>query len=191
MVLTEGWDCPRSVVHPGAADEEDGALPADDRPGAASRRARPTRSSSTKRRRLPARFRRGSGRVDARSRGAPRAQPMTRAAERIAAALECTQCGAIRIAGHHAPRCGFRPAPPRDVPTRDGELGLYRAGATRRPGRADPLARHAHAHRPARGYKAGWIAYKFKEKFGAFPHWPPTRSRSRHHPKSRVGCVRA
>ena len=25
-----------------------------------------------------------------------------------------------------------------------------------------------------RGYKAGWVAYKFKEKFGSFPPWGNT-----------------
>jgi DNA repair protein RadD len=88
--------------------------------------------------------------------------------------VECKQCGAVRITGSPCGACGFMPAPPpRDVETRDGELGLYRGGRAQR-GHADPLTwlgmlTHIAQHR---GYKPGWAAYKFKEKFG---HWPPTR----------------
>jgi DNA repair protein RadD len=85
--------------------------------------------------------------------------------------VECKQCGAVRITGSPCGACGFMPAPPpRDVETRDGELGLYRGGRAQR-GHADPLTwlgMLAHIGQE-RGYKPGWASHKFKEKFG---HWP-------------------
>jgi DNA repair protein RadD len=100
--------------------------------------------------------------------------------------LECSQCGAIRIAGEPCCACGFLPTPP-PLPftVTDGDLGLVegrRAKATV----YDPAERAQwHAMLTAialeRGYKPGWAAHKFKEKFGAFPAWgsnpepiPPT-----------------
>jgi hypothetical protein len=89
----------------------------------------------------------------------------------------CTQCGAVRVAGEPCFHCGFLPAPPRrSVDFNDGDLGLV------------DRSRHANgavytAEERARwhamlvaigiecGYKAGWAAYKHKEKFGAFPPW--------------------
>jgi len=100
--------------------------------------------------------------------------------------LECSQCGAIRIAGEPCCACGFLPTPP-PLPftVADGDLGLVegrRAKATV----YDPAERaqwHAMLLWIAseRNYKPGWAAHKFKEKFGAFPAWgsnpepiPPT-----------------
>jgi DNA repair protein RadD len=91
--------------------------------------------------------------------------------------LECTQCGTLRVAGQACGHCGFLPKrPPRDVPFGDGELG-----------RVDRERRvHADLHDPVerarwhamllsisyeRGYKPGWVAHKFKEKFGIYPGW--------------------
>jgi DNA repair protein RadD len=91
--------------------------------------------------------------------------------------LECKQCGAVRVAGEPCFHCGFLPAPPpRSVEFDDGDLGLV------------DRSRHAngtvytaeeralwHAMLLAigieRGYRPGWAAYKYKEKFGAFPPW--------------------
>ena len=90
--------------------------------------------------------------------------------------LECSQCSALRLAGQKCPHCGFLPKrPPRDVPTAPGELGLYAGGRAQSNG-YDPDTRtrwHSMFTHIAneRGYKPGWIAHKFKEKFGAFPPW--------------------
>jgi len=101
--------------------------------------------------------------------------------------IECSQCGAIRVAGEACPHCGFLPQrPPRPVPFLDGELGLVDS-SRRANGKAyDPVERARwHAMLAAigeeRGYKRGWAAHKYKEKFGSFPVWgaspqpiPPT-----------------
>jgi DNA repair protein RadD len=101
--------------------------------------------------------------------------------------LECTQCGAVRIAGEPCSHCGFLPQrPPRAVPIADGELGLVNASRRASGNNYDPESRrmwHAmliHIGRE-RDYKPGWAAHKFKEKFGTFPPWgsspqplPPT-----------------
>ena len=101
--------------------------------------------------------------------------------------LECKQCGAVRVAGEPCFHCGYLPAPPpRLVEFEDGDLGLVDRDRRAKPTVFDPHERarwHAMlAHICAeRGYKAGWTAHKYKEKFGAFPPWgfnpppiPPT-----------------
>jgi superfamily II DNA or RNA helicase len=92
--------------------------------------------------------------------------------------LECSQCSAIRVAGEPCPACGFLPqAPPRPVPIREGELGLVQGGRAH-------LAQYDQATRmqwlgmftiiaAERGYKRGWAAVNYKEKFG---DWPPYRT---------------
>jgi hypothetical protein len=89
--------------------------------------------------------------------------------------LECSQCQCMRIAGEPCPNCGFLPRRPAQyIPFEDGELGLVQGG------RATPTS-YDHAARMqflgmlksiqiARGHKPGWIAHKFKNKFGM---WPP------------------
>jgi superfamily II DNA or RNA helicase len=89
--------------------------------------------------------------------------------------LECSQCGAVRVAGQACSHCGFLPQrPPRPVEVHAGDLA--RVGHDRR---AQPIApdedtkRRWHAMFTAiaieRNYKPGWIAHKHKTKFG---HWP-------------------
>jgi DNA repair protein RadD len=88
--------------------------------------------------------------------------------------LECTQCGSIRVAGEPCAHCGFLPKPPpRDVHFRDGVLALV-DGKTRIDPRLDPAERARwHAELAAiaqlRGYQRGWIAHKFRERFGDWP----------------------
>ena len=90
--------------------------------------------------------------------------------------LECTQCGAIRVGGEPCPSCGFLPQrPPRPVPIGDGELAEVGHDRSTKATVYDPATRTqwlgmltAIAHE--RGYKPGWAAYQFKEKFGG---WPP------------------
>jgi DNA repair protein RadD len=90
--------------------------------------------------------------------------------------LECSQCSALRLAGQPCPACGFLPQrPPRDVFVADGELGLVEGGRARL-GPNDPeTRRHWHgmltAIAQARGYQRGWVAHKYREKFGTWPAW--------------------
>ena len=89
--------------------------------------------------------------------------------------LECSQCGCIRIAGEACCNCGFLPTPP-PLPftVDDGDLGLVE-GRRARASVYDPVAR-AEWHgmliyiAAERGYKPGWAAVNYKEKFGS---WPP------------------
>ena len=93
--------------------------------------------------------------------------------------LECTACGTMRTAGEPCGHCGFLPQrPPRPVPFGDGELGLVDR-ARRASGTAySPKDREQwHAMliwiANERGYKPGWVAHKYNEKFGQFPPWGP------------------
>src|SRR5262249_32805040 len=83
---------------------------------------------------------------------------------------------ALRFAGEPCPHCGFLPQrPPRDVPTADGELGLVQSGrAQANHYDLDTRTRWHAMFRyigEERGYKPGWSAHQFKQKFGAFPPW--------------------
>ena len=89
--------------------------------------------------------------------------------------LECTQCGAIRIAGEPCSACGFLPQrPPRPVPIGDGELGLVEGGRAK-------ASEYDHATRMQwlgmltaialeRGWSKKFPTANYKEKFGV---WPP------------------
>ena len=90
--------------------------------------------------------------------------------------LECTQCGAIRMAGEPCPHCGFMPKrAPLAVPIADGELALVDRHGRIKTDLNDPAVRNqwhamlAHIARE-RDYKPGWIGHQYKQKFGT---WPP------------------
>jgi DNA repair protein RadD len=91
--------------------------------------------------------------------------------------VECTQCGAIREGGKPCCVCGFLPQRrPRAIEIVEGNLGLVDHKRLRVNDvtagtyvRAEWLSMLAHIAEE-RGYKRGWVAYKFKEKFGM---WPP------------------
>jgi DNA repair protein RadD len=93
--------------------------------------------------------------------------------------LECTQCGALRLGGEPCPHCGFLPKrPPRDVRVADGDLGLV-TGRHANGNVYDPETRERWHSMLAfiadeRGFQPGWIAHKYKEKFGAWPAWGST-----------------
>jgi DNA repair protein RadD len=89
--------------------------------------------------------------------------------------IECSQCGALRTAGEACGHCGFLPKRrPEAIVFREGELGRVdrrRRSATAYSDPAEQMRWHGmfvHIARE-RGYKAGWAAHKYKEKFGAFP----------------------
>ena len=99
---------------------------------------------------------------------------------------ECTNCGAIREGGKLCFHCGFLPTRQAgDIIIGDGELHLIDGHRKPKIDSDDPAAWqswHAMLAHIAneRGYQPGWVAYKFKEKFGAWPSWgaveplPPT-----------------
>jgi DNA repair protein RadD len=94
--------------------------------------------------------------------------------------LECTQCGAIRVAGEPCSHCGFLPQrPPRPIRHEDGELAEVGRDRRINPNLYDPETRRQWHGMLAyiaeeRDYQPGWIAHKFKEKFGTWPPWGET-----------------
>jgi DNA repair protein RadD len=94
--------------------------------------------------------------------------------------LECSQCGAIRIGGKPCLVCGFLPRRPAQyLTTQDGELGLVHSSRRAQSSHADPATRtrwHAMltAIRIERDRKPGWVAHKYREKFGEWPPWGVT-----------------
>jgi DNA repair protein RadD len=113
-------------------------------------------------------------------------QHQERQSRRESKLLECSQCQTLRVGGMPCPNCDFQPRRPAEyVRHIDGDLGLVTNGRARDT-EYDPETRRqwhsmfAHIARD-RGYKPGWAAYKYKEKFGAWPPWgvmpeplPPT-----------------
>jgi DNA repair protein RadD len=89
--------------------------------------------------------------------------------------IECSQCGVVGTAGEPCWNCGFLPQrPPHQVEIDvDGELG--EVGRNRRVGvnQYDRNEWHGMLAYIAdeRGYKPGWVAHKYREKFGVFPPW--------------------
>jgi DNA repair protein RadD len=90
--------------------------------------------------------------------------------------LECTRCNEIRTAGEPCRNCGFLPKRQGEpVIFRDGDLALVDRKSRTVPASSDPNERmkwHAMLTYIAaeRGYRSGWAAHKYKEKFGT---WPP------------------
>jgi DNA repair protein RadD len=93
--------------------------------------------------------------------------------------LECSQCGSMRVAGEKCQHCGFLPQrPPKPVPFKDGDLALVDRNSRTALDMTDPTERMRWQAMLtqiaiARGYRLGWAAHKFREKFGT---WPPVRS---------------
>jgi DNA repair protein RadD len=89
---------------------------------------------------------------------------------------ECPSCKAI-MAAPPCGSCGWMPAPRRgqDRDFIEGELGLVIGGKAQPPvhdenHRAD-FFQQLRAVQQMRGYKQGWAAHKFKDKFRHFPPW--------------------
>jgi DNA repair protein RadD len=190
MVLTEGWDMPdvgccilaRPTKKMGLYRQMIGRVlrPADDKPDAIVL----DHSGAV--------FRHGfaEDRVDWTLDPDRRAASPThqqRCIEHSSRLLECSQCGAIRVAGEACPHCGFLPQrPPKPISFLDGNLGLVDRSRRANGKVYDPAERdlwHAMLIHigEERGYKPGWAAHKYKEKFGLFPAWgaspepiPPT-----------------
>jgi DNA repair protein RadD len=93
--------------------------------------------------------------------------------------VDCSQCGALRTGGEACRHCGFMPAPPpKALAVLDGDLGLVnrnRGVSNRIMSPEERASWHRQLTHIAaeRGYKPGWIAHKYKEKFG---DWPASRT---------------
>jgi DNA repair protein RadD len=92
----------------------------------------------------------------------------------------------MRVAGERCRSCGFLPAPPpRAIDFTDGDLArIDRNGAHQLVySQADKLRWLSELTfiGQQRGYKPGWVAHKFKEKFG---NWPPRGIQPRVQPAS-------
>jgi DNA repair protein RadD len=95
---------------------------------------------------------------------------------KVASLIECSQCQTLRLGGKPCPNCGFMPRRPGQYVTlREGELGLVENGKAKAPINDRTTREHWHAMLAAiaseRGYKPGWTAHKYREKFGSFPTW--------------------
>jgi DNA repair protein RadD len=97
--------------------------------------------------------------------------------ERGSRLIECKNCGAVRVAGEACWHCGFLPQPAgRRVEFHDGELGIVDRSRRAHGNICDPaerarwhamLAYIANEH----GYRPGWVAHQYKEKFKSWPPW--------------------
>jgi DNA repair protein RadD len=89
--------------------------------------------------------------------------------------VACKKCSAIRTAGKPCPNCGHMPRPAgRYLAVHDGDLAHIDRKGRIQPNEYTPEQRHEF-HRMlvgialSRGYKPGWAAHKFKERFGTWP----------------------
>jgi len=88
--------------------------------------------------------------------------------------LECSRCGALRVAGEKCRHCGFLPKrPPEAIPFRDGDLGRVdrnRHAAVTEHDRArwHAMLQYIERERP---YRPGFARAKYREKFGTWPPW--------------------
>lgn len=177
-VLTEGWDCP-----------EVSCLVL----------ARPTKSSVLYRQMVGRVLRPAPGKADcliidhagatfehgfidepiewtlAADQRAERPRNAARDAGRTPRLVECPECTAVRWEGRPCTSCGWRPKPKAaPVEVREGELGrvdrdkLVRLAAPTASDRAHFHAELAWIARE-RGYSSGWVAHKYREKFGSWP----------------------
>jgi hypothetical protein len=93
--------------------------------------------------------------------------------------VDCSACGAKRLSGEACVHCGYYPTRAAEaIAFQDGDLSLYdrRTGTTRQASEPQEQLRwHAQLACIAaqRGYKRGWAAHKYRERFG---DWPPVRT---------------
>ncbi len=111
---------------------------------------------------------------------AERPQRATRSKNQPPRLLACPECAAVRCNWQPCENCGWRPPPRRSaVDMIEGDLGEVDRTRKVKPLSPSQAAREAF-HRQLlwfaneRGYRPGWAAHKFKEKFGDWPHGTPT-----------------
>ena len=91
------------------------------------------------------------------------------------AMCDCPKCGALRVRGMGCDACGWEPQRRGSgIDFADGDLIAIDAPASNAPASQMERARFYSellCHQDALGYKRGWAAHKFKDKFGSFPPW--------------------
>jgi DNA repair protein RadD len=88
---------------------------------------------------------------------------------------ECPSCKAVMVAPPCG-ACGWQPQPrARAIDFAEGELGLVAHGKAQASAYSEGdrmiFFQQLRAVQQMRGYKRGWAAHKFKDKFGHFPPW--------------------
>lgn len=103
-----------------------------------------------------------------------------RRAHRAPGLTTCPECLAVRLEGRACSSCGWHPlTKPIAIEVADGALGEVdrrsHAAAARQysPIERERFHRQLASIAKARGYKTGWIAHKYREKFGDWPHSGP------------------
>jgi superfamily II DNA or RNA helicase len=85
---------------------------------------------------------------------------------------ECPKCSFVKPAkAHICPACGFKPERQSGIESIDGDLIEITAAGRAVIGRAEKQSWYSqllHIER-ARGYKSGWAANQYRQKFGAWP----------------------
>jgi DNA repair protein RadD len=103
--------------------------------------------------------------------GKPRQKAEPRAAEALP--KKCPKCTFLKPPKLLiCPVCGFKPEPKCQVIHKNGELVEFTSRSARKPiGDTERIEFYQQLKHfaAARNYKSGWIAHKYKEKFG---HWP-------------------
>jgi DNA repair protein RadD len=109
---------------------------------------------------------------DALDDGAPRQKAEPRATEALP--KKCPKCTFLKPPKLLiCPGCGFKPEPKCQVVHKAGELVEFTSRSARKPiGNTERIEFYQQLKHFAvdRGYKPGWIAYKYKEKFGDWPN---------------------
>jgi DNA repair protein RadD len=108
---------------------------------------------------------------DALDDGKPRQKAEPRATEALP--KKCPKCTFLKPPKLLVcPACGFKPEPKCQVVHKDGELVEFSSRSIPKPSNNTERVefyRQLKFYAQDRGYKSGWIAHKYKEKFG---HWP-------------------
>jgi DNA repair protein RadD len=108
--------------------------------------------------------------------GRERQKPVVKGREALP--KKCPRCAFLRPPKVLAcPACGFMPVPQNTVTTANGELVEMRSRSSAVPVDSTIFYRELKHYAGERGYKAGWVAHKFRERFGCWPngleHLPP------------------
>jgi DNA repair protein RadD len=105
--------------------------------------------------------------------GRARARP--KASDRIRLPKECPQCAFLKPPRMCVcPACGFKAEATTDIEVTDGEL-IEVTGRKKRSNEAPNdekavFCAQLRGYAQTRGYASGWVAHKFREKFGVWPN---------------------
>ena len=112
--------------------------------------------------------------LDVTSRAESRSTSKARANGQARELATCPECGASHWRGRPCGACGWRPRPKAEaVDVADADLVELKRDGSRVQQDLDrrTFYRQLIALAAERGYRPGWAAVKFKEKFGAWPSW--------------------